>query len=79
MLSESIVVSAWIEMDTLNHKQKDNQLLIYIETILVIKSSPFNHTLQYKYKYYIEINVIILTGKLGPLKNLGFWTTVHEG
>lgn len=35
MLSESIVVSAWIEMDTLNHKQKDNQLLIYIETILV--------------------------------------------
>ena len=40
-LSESIVVSAWIEMDTLNHKQKDNQLLIYIDTILVIKSSPF--------------------------------------
>ena len=35
MLSESIVVSAWIEMDTLNYKQKDNQLLIYIETILV--------------------------------------------
>ena len=58
MLSESIVVSAWIEMDTLNHKQKDNQLLIYIETILVIKSSPFNHTLQYKYKYYIEINIM---------------------